>query len=158
MVSNYTFLTPANISCMRKHCYIVLLTILLSFSGVQAFAGFVVLKHTSVHRQENSATQTIYTIQNTILKNRVQPSSALPQLLYNKYKQNQWYGIAAIISGVLGLFVPGMYLLAILFGLLGIGRKSKAPGLAIAGLAIGIMELALFLITSSVFISLILFG
>lgn len=76
---------------------------------------------------------------------------------YTYHARNQWYGIAAIVSGVLGIFIPGFYLLAILFGVLGMGRGCDAQGLAIAGFLMGLGELAIFLATTSTLLALIFF-
>ena len=75
---------------------------------------------------------------------------------YEFRKKNEWVGIAAIGCGIIGLIVPGVNFLAILFGVLGMGRGCKVQGLAVAGFIMGVLELLLFLLIQTVFISLIL--
>ena len=75
---------------------------------------------------------------------------------YRLHKQCEWVGIAAIACGIIGLFVPGPNLLAILFGVLGMGRGCKVEGLAITGFIMGMLELILFLLAQTVLVSLIL--
>jgi len=75
---------------------------------------------------------------------------------YEFRKKNEWFGIAAIGCGIIGLLVPGVNFLAILFGVLGMGRGCKVQGLAVAGFIMGVLELLLFLLIQTVFISLIL--
>ena len=53
-------------------------------------------------------------------------------------------GIAALCCGVLGLFVPFLGILAIVFG--AIGLKNEGKGMAIAGLVLGIVGVALSVI------------
>ena len=75
---------------------------------------------------------------------------------YHPIRPGDWYGIAAIGCGVIGLLVPGVNLLALLFGVLGLGRGCKTKGLAIAGFIMGILELIVFLLLGTTVISLIL--
>jgi hypothetical protein len=143
---------------MRTKCVAIILVLLL-FCGVeQVQAGFLVRKSGSYPVAEHTTgKQNIGANARAYSHLKRLSSKAHPAMRYNPYRQNQWFGIAAIIAGTLGFFIPGMYLLAMLFGLLGIGRKCKAQGLAIAGLALGLAELGLFLLTGSVFLALILF-
>jgi hypothetical protein len=79
-----------------------------------------------------------------------------PRKYYRSYRQSEWVGIAAIVCGLVGLFVPGVNFLAILFGVLGLGRGAAVKGLSIAGFVLGILELILYLIAGVTFLSLIL--
>lgn len=128
---------------------LILLVIAMFCSSANSFAGFVVKKQEVAiggnlrlaNGDSNAGVQQL----------------VYPKMLYNNYTQNQWYGIAAIVTGLLGLFIPGVNFLAILFGVLGMARGCKAQGLAIAGFVLGVIALIVFLLTSSVFLSLILF-
>lgn len=83
--------------------------------------------------------------------------AVMPFSLPNGYSRpNGWFGPVALACGVLGLLIPGMNFAAILFGVLGMGRRSTMKGMAVAGFALGLIELAIFLIAQTVFISLIL--
>ena len=75
---------------------------------------------------------------------------------YRTAKASEWVGIAAIGFGLLGLLVPGVNLLAILFGVLGMGRGCKVQGLAVTGFVLGVVELILYLIAGVTVLSLIL--
>ena len=75
---------------------------------------------------------------------------------YRTAKASEWVGIAAIGFGLLGLLVPGLNLLAILFGVLGMGRGCKVQGLAVTGFILGVAELILYLLAGVTVLSLIL--
>ncbi len=75
---------------------------------------------------------------------------------YRTAKASEWVGIAALGCGLIGLLVPGLNLLAILFGVLGMGRGCKVQGLAVTGFILGVVELALYLIAGVTVLSLIL--
>ncbi len=128
---------------------LILLVMAMFCFSENSFAGFV------VHKQEVAIAGNAKMVNNNSRVGALQ--SVYPKMLYNNYTKNQWYGIAAIITGLLGLFIPGVNFLAILFGVLGMGRGCKAQGLAIAGFVLGVIALIVFLLTSSVFLSLILF-
>ncbi len=148
-----------NQNFMKQRLYLLLLLLILTGSCQDAFAGFAVRK-SSIHSVNQGAVSGITSVAGSRLteaKQSMLQKLARPYMPYNRYRQNQWYGIASMVAATLGLFIPGVYLLAILFGVLGMGRKCRAQGLAVAGFVIGMLELALFLITSSVFLSLILF-
>jgi hypothetical protein len=55
------------------------------------------------------------------------------------------FGIASLITGIAGLFVAGLIFgpIAIILGVIGLGRKRKLRGLAIAGLILGIIALVI---------------
>lgn len=120
------------------HCFLLIAFVFVG-SG-KADAAFVVRQHTSVASI-------------AVPEKRV---VSIPDDRYT-YHRSDWHGIAALIAGLLGTFIPHMYLLAILFGILGMSRRCKAHGLAVAGFIIGLAELALFLLTSSVVLSFIFF-
>ncbi len=143
-----------------KNMLLVVLALSLLFIAPAAQAGFVVKNALvfsgagAVHSKVSNTKTAIREKSNSL---RAKISERLSFLHpYHMYKTNEWYGIAAISCGVLGLLIPGINLVAILFGLLGMGRGCKAQGLAVTGFVMGVLELVLFLILQTVFISLIL--
>ena len=144
---------------MKNKLQYVLVIMLLCVASV-AQAGFVVKKAALV----SGAVAMKSTISNTKTVARERSAGFVTKLRehlsflhpYHLHKTNEWFGIAAIGCGILGLLIPGVNLLAILFGLLGMGRGCKAQGLAVTGFVMGVLELVLFLILQTVFISLIL--
>ncbi|MDR0830714.1 MAG: FHA domain-containing protein [Prevotellaceae bacterium] len=66
------------------------------------------------------------------------------------------FGITALCTGIVGLFAFGLILgvLAIIFGALSIKRIEKRKGLGIAGLILGIIDVAVYLIILATFGSL----
>ena len=75
---------------------------------------------------------------------------------YRTARLSEWVGIAALGCGLLGLLLPGLNLLAILFGVLGMGRGCKVQGLAVTGFILGVVELVLYLLAGVTVLSLIL--
>lgn len=137
-----------NLGCMKPLFYLLLVVITLC-SSQRTFAGFILKRPVATESKNITAGNATY---NEAAKH----PNVLP-IAYNPYKKNDWYGVAAIISGLLGLFIPGVNFLAILFGVLGMGRGCKAQGLAIAGFVIGVLEMVVFLLASSTVLALILF-
>lgn len=134
------------------------------FSLAPAHAGFFIPKNTAVNSVQpvQASTASAPTASSVTYSNDLQISDPFsrgtnfPRPYHRHHAKNQWYGIVALGCGLLGLIFPGLNFAAILFGVLGIGRKSEAKGLAIAGLVLGLLELAIFLIAGTVFVSLIL--
>ena len=52
---------------------------------------------------------------------------------------NNGFAIAALICGILGFVVPGLGLLSIIFGAIGLSRKGR--GMALTGMILGIVNL-----------------
>lgn len=147
---------------MHARLLIVLMLSLL-FLTPAARAGFVVKKTvlaTGIVRETANAKASQKGKINTFITNLHRHMSIFhPGREYRPYhpiRPCDWYGIAAIGAGVIGLLVPGVNLLAILFGALGMGRRCGQQGLSIAGFVMGILELVLFLIAGTVLVSLIL--
>ncbi|MDR1683787.1 MAG: FHA domain-containing protein [Candidatus Symbiothrix sp.] len=61
---------------------------------------------------------------------------------------NSGYGVAALVCGIVGIFLFGIILgtLAVIFGAVSIKRNEKRKGCGIAGLILGILDLALYII------------
>lgn len=59
-----------------------------------------------------------------------------------------WPGIAALVCGAVGFF-PG----AIVFGIIGLGKRYKNHGLAIAGIILGVLDIVLLVVIVAAIIS-----
>ena len=142
----------------RKLLYVVSILVLL-FAMPEAHAGFLVKKAAvsttgKVAVTGGAAQVMAHEGKSTFLErisNRVANLSP-----YRLHKQSQWVGIAAIFCGIIGLLVPGVNFLAILFGVLGMGRGCDVKGLAVAGFIMGMLELLLYVLIQATFVSLIL--
>jgi hypothetical protein len=157
--TKYLFLVRNNDNCMKNKLLVVWVLLFL-FGSYAADAGFLVKKTSFISgsvvvKSEVSNIKTTTREKGTTFLMKVNEHLSFLHP-YKLHKENEWFGLAAIGSGIIGLLVPGVNLLAILFGILGMGRGCKAQGLAVAGFVLGILELALFLILDTVFISLIL--
>ena len=150
-----------------KNKLLVVLVLLLLYISPAAHAGFVVKKASLSGRQVSLSSHAIAVksrVNNVKIEAREKSHSFFEHINnrlsflhpYRLHKENEWFGLAAIGCGIIGLLVPGVNFLAILFGVLGMGRGCKVQGLAVAGFVMGVLELALFLILQTVFISLIL--
>ena len=137
-----------------RHLFV--LAILLS-SVLPAHAGFWVKPAPPAATSSAAATNSTAASSNstTVVLNKVQ-QLARPDRYNRSFKQSEWVGIGSLVCGLLGLLIPGVNLLAILLGALGLGRGSKVKGLATAGFILGMLELLLFLIFGITFLSLIL--
>jgi len=145
-----------------KHSLRILFTIaILFFAAENSQAGFTIKRRAAVTTAANS----VATSKNanaiparkehqSKFMNTIQQLSR--PLFGYRQRPSEWIGIAALFSGILGLFVPGINLLAILFGVLGMGRNCRTSGLAVAGFVMGVLELLLYLFFGTMFLSLIL--
>jgi len=69
-----------------------------------------------------------------------------------------WPGITSFVCGVLGLALPVIFCLpAIVFGIIGLGRRYSDHGLAIAGLVLGLLELLAVIILLIIIASIVAF-
>jgi O-antigen ligase len=95
-------------------------------------------------------------------QNSYQTQDAYPNQYQNQY-QNPYqegyqtgqrpvngFGVAALVLGIVGLFIVFCSILAIIFGAIGISKANKDPrygkGMAIAGLVLGIIAVVITLI------------
>jgi hypothetical protein len=148
---------------MKQFVRSLLIFIFLCTVVNTAQAGFWVKTHTAATTTSTTANARATELVTRLAKNSnvstEQMNQAVKKLsprMYHNYRQSEWISIAALVFGLLGLFVPGVNFLAILFGVLGLGRGSKVRGLAMAGFILGILELILFLIAGTTFLSYIL--
>ena len=148
---------------MKYSLYSLLIIIFLFSIPGTAHAGFVIKNHSAVTAMPaskasltNAATPSAINNgeHHSRLYNTIQQLTHL-RMAYHR-RPSEWVGIVALLSGVLGLFVPGINFLAILFGVLGMGRKCNAKGLAVAGFILGMLELLVFLIAGGTILSFIL--
>ena len=147
---------------MKYRLYLLLIVSFLFCSVGDVHAGFVIKKHitsstvmaATQNNSNNSLTLTNNSEQHSHLYNAIHKLT-YPLQGYRR-RPSEWVGIVALLSGVLGLFVPGLNFLAILFGVLGMGRNCNTRGLAVAGFVLGILELLFFLIVGGTIVSMIL--
>jgi hypothetical protein len=82
------------------------------------------------------------------------PAASQPQTVYVQpvtATSTSGMAVAALILGILGLFVSFLGVLAIIFGGVGIAQTNKNPnlkgkGMAVAGLVLGIIAVAIWII------------
>jgi hypothetical protein len=120
-----------------KNVLLCLLSVVLLFSAMPAAqAGFVIEKEalTAISAKANSSTTTA---------TAASVKSSVSHPIYQRARYAGWQGIFALICGIAGFFWGGFALLAILFGIMGIGRRHRNSALAIAGLVLGLTMLCL---------------
>ena len=144
---------------MKNKLFTLVSVLCLLFVSPALHAGFVVKKSSAVR---DAATHVFTNAGTTAHKEKTsgfiaKVNKALSFMHpYRTAKASEWVGIAAMGCGIIGLLVPGLNLLAILFGVLGMGRGCKVQGLAVTGFILGVAELALYLIAGVTVLSLIL--
>ena len=124
-----------------KNMLLCLLSVVLLLSAMPAaHAGFVIKKQvlTAISTQTNKSAVTA-TSENV--------NKVLSHPIYQRARYAGWQGIFALICGIAGFFWGGFALLAILFGIMGIGRRHRNSALAIAGLVLGLTMLCLAIFT-----------
>jgi hypothetical protein len=83
-----------------------------------------------------------------------QPAYQQPQPVYQQpaYQEHtSGMAVAALVTGIVGFFLSPLSVLAIIFGAVGISQCGKDPylkgkGMAVAGLVLGIINIALWVI------------
>ena len=144
---------------MKNKLFALVSVLCLLCVSPELHAGFVVKRSSVIHE---AATRTFTNASATVHKEKTsgfiaKVNKALSFLHpYRTARASEWVGIAAMGCGIIGLLVPGVNLLAILFGVLGMGRGFKVQGLAVTGFILGVAELALYLIAVVTVLSLIL--
>jgi hypothetical protein len=86
------------------------------------------------------------------LKENQVVAPALPQNNYVDTKKGNGFGIAALSCSLVGLVYPLFGVLGIVFGAIGMSKNRKLRGLAIAGFALGILDLISILLVAAFFI------
>ena len=146
---------------MKYRLYLLIFIAFIFCSSNSAQAGFVVKKQAAM---ETSTTAKTLTNGSATLSDNKEHRSHLFSTVRNlahplfgyKRRPSEWVGIVAMISGLVGLFAPGVNFIAILFGILGMSRNCKTKGLALAGFILGMLEMVLYLLVGATFVSLIL--
>jgi hypothetical protein len=129
---------------------ILLLTILMSF-GTASYAGFIVKKQMTMSDSTTTvSTTTVSTKQSERAANYNTLKDYAVQHMGGRGGEpgrgSGWEGIVSLCTGILAFF-PGVFGLstllfaisAIVFGALGMNRKKRHHGMAIAGLVLGIL-------------------
>lgn len=149
---------------MRKVLYIFCcFAILISTSNI-SHAGFVVKKSLltvdSTATTLSTTTNGFHTNTDQSLLYRTISRYTTPKLAQNlSPRTSGWEGIVAFVCGVIG-FVGWpvtilMSILAIIFGAIGMGRRKRNRGLAIAGLVLGIIGVVVGILALVLIISLL---
>ncbi len=123
-----------------KNMLLCLLSVVFLFSAAPAQAGFAIKSHVATAITTETGKTTMSTSATSI-------KSALSHPIYQRARYAGWQGIFALICGIAGFFWGGFALLAILFGIMGIGRRHRNSALAIVGLVLGLTVLALAVFT-----------
>lgn len=123
---------------------IILLIINLLFAPQPAHAGFIMKHNAVVINNTVSALET-----RSIVPEQKNSTEHFPAKNYSCFNRVSWVGYAALMSAVVGLFVPAFSIITILFGILGMTRGCRADRLATLAMIAGIGELVLFLLTNS---------
>ena len=126
-----------------KNSLLCLLSIVFLFSvSITAQAGFLVKKQIIVSSASTTASGTSHV--HTGWGTRV--TEKLQQIMhpsFQRFAYRGWIGIFAFICGIAGFFYGGFAVAAALFGLLGMGRRHRNSGLAIAGFVLGMAAILL---------------
>jgi hypothetical protein len=149
---------------MRKALYIFCCFAILISTTNSSYAGFVVKKSMltvdSSATIASSATSSFRPNADQSLLYRTISRYSSPEIA-NKLspRTSGWEGIVAFVCGVIG-FVGWpvtilMSILAIIFGAIGMGRRKRNRGLAIAGLVLGIIGVVVGILALVLIISLL---
>lgn len=127
-----------------KNRIICLLAIAMLFVlPMQSYAGFIMKKQpTTTIVTHNTEDKTV------VVNNRStsEISESLAQFAPPSFERARGKGALGIISfvcGILGFFTPLFAIGAVVFGFLGMGKCASNRGLAIAGLIMGIVAIAI---------------
>ena len=144
---------------MQKKLLTLLLALFVLVSSVTGYAALPVKQKPAISAAAVAADQTATTKTTSHWAHLLAtPHRIIGQmkarLHYNDFAAQKnkpgWPGIVALVTGILGLFsiwllIP-FSLAAMIFGIVGLNRRYKNQGLALAGLILGAVELAIFLI------------
>ncbi len=123
-----------------KNLLFCLLSFVFLFSVLpSAHAGFVVKKNAVAAITTNTGNSRV-TVGTEIAQKASHP-------IYQRVAYRGWQGIFALACGVAGFFWGGFALLAVLFGLMGMGRRHRNSSLAIAGFVLGLAAILLAIFT-----------
>ena len=144
---------------MKNKLFALVSVLFLLLASPAAHAGFVVKKAAAT--EQTAVASRVFSSANATVAKQEKASGFMAKVNkvlhpYRTAKMTEWVGIAALGCGIIGLLVPGVNLLAITLGALGLGRGCKVQGLATAGFILGILELILYLLAGVTVLSLIL--
>lgn len=126
---------------MKKRLLVLLSVVLMFAIHPEARAGF--WAHKAVATGAAAAmTTTTEGSQSSLKKEHTSHIfSGAKQLVHPSFAgmaYRGWVGILALLCGVAGFFYPGFGFAAMLFGLIGMGRRHRNSGIAIAGFVLGV--------------------
>lgn len=141
---------------MKYRFLYILLVAFLFTANPSSFAAFRVKKAAIAATSAGAATGVTTLINGAQLHklHRMSPSH-WPGISGSNNRPSEWMSWVAFGSGFLGMFIPGLNFAAILFGLLGMRKGNTMKGLAIAGFALGVLELLLFVFFETTIVALI---
>lgn len=115
-----------------------------------AKAGFIIRQHVATEVSVSAGSLSAVTEQEQVAFRKEIPVNKN----YSCFNRVSWVGYAALISAIIGLFVPAFSIITILFGILGMTRGCRADRLATLAMIAGIAELVLFLLTNTAVLTL----
>ncbi len=131
-----------------KHILLYILFIgVLSLAIQPAKAAFFVKKNSTVASVANpvSDISQIATVE-TKKAESISGSKSLKELVSPEFRgmaYRGWFGKFSLLLGVLGFFNPLFAIGAVLFGFMGLNRRNRDTGIAIAGFVLGLTVLVL---------------
>ncbi len=125
---------------MKNRIICLLALCVVFFTPAQVHAAFVVkretthtiTKPTATSTHNNTVAKSTHTAEVRDMLQLVSPPS------FEGMMGRGWIGIAALACGILGFVLPIFAIGAIIFGFMGLGRRNRNRGLAIAGFVLGI--------------------
>lgn len=130
---------------MKKGILSLFALAILFFTPAPVRAAFVVKKHAVQAASVVGAVSSNNTIaaKNTAAAEVSKMIQQSPAPSFTGMMGRGLIGLIAAICGVLGLFFPIFSIGAILLGFIGLGRRNRNRGMAIAGLVLGILGIIL---------------
>jgi hypothetical protein len=139
-----------------KSLYLLFLIIALSASVLPAHAGFFVKKNSIVH-SGISVSGKSGDAAASIIPNRIHRMRWANGYEHHRFMKREWIGVTALVTAMMGLFVPGVGILAIALGAIALRRSQRVRGLGLAALLMGVGETILFFLAMTTVVALVMY-